>query len=83
MDWRIGLPGEAPAESHLFPQALGLVGVDAGSADAGVEQAADIESVVAHHLGGQPETRPPRQQPVLRIALVHLPGLARRLPVGR
>ena len=83
MDWRIALPGETPAERHFFPQTLRLVGVNARAADAGVEQAGYIERVVTHHLGGQTETRPPRQQPVLGIALGHLLGLARRLPVGR
>ena len=59
-----------------------LIGEHARAADALVDQVADGQRIVAHHLGGQAETRTARQQPILRVFLEKLGADLRRLPVG-
>ena len=55
--------------AHLFPQAVGLVGVYARAAEIVVQQAARRERAVAHELRRQPEPRRTRQQAVVGILL--------------
>src|SRR5206468_11562549 len=63
----VGLGGEDVAVGQLFPDTLGLIGVNAGPADLRIQQTADSERVIAYRLGGQPEARTASQQPVLRV----------------
>ena len=77
----VGLGGENVAVGQLFPQTLGLIGVNAGSANLRTQKAADSERIVAHRLGRQPEARTASQQPVLRVLFEQLGRDARGLPV--
>ena len=59
--------GAVEPRGQLLPEPGGLVGRDARAADPAVEQPADRQRLVAEELGLEPEPRPARQEPVLRV----------------
>ena len=68
-------------------RSVGLIGIHARAAEAVLEQASDLQRLIANDLGGQAEARATREQAVLRIAREQFlrdamnPG--GRLPRGR
>ena len=57
---------------EAVPHVGRLIRVDAGPADLPHQQPAGGQRLVAHHLGGHPQAREPREQQVVRILLQQL-----------
>src|SRR5208283_2131742 len=54
---------------HRFPDSLGLVRLDAGSADLVDQQTTGGQGVIADHFAVHAETRTTGKEPVLRVLL--------------
>ena len=79
---RVGA-GVARPVVDLHPKAIGLIGVDARSADLGVQELRDREGLVADRLGVEPQARRAREEPVLWVRRTEPVRARALLSVGR